>query len=444
MQKEKSKDKKENLIKKITHRFNKKNNNKNQKSKKRTNITEKIKKKITFKEEKENNYSFKDVMIIMFFSLGLGFITCLSFVKIFSNGRDYIALSKDLEKLVDTYYAIKDNYYGNLDKKLLVDSAIEGMINAVGDSYTIYTDKDDTTSFVQTVSGIYDGIGCTVAVDLNKNIIVVDIFKDSPAEKSGLKVNDIILKIDDNDFQDKTSTDMSNYITNSKNKEVKLLVKRNDEEKEIIVKREKIEIPYVDGEIITKDNNKIAYINISLFSQTSNEQFKKVLIDLEKEDIKGLIIDVRGNSGGYLSSVTDIASMFLKKGDILYQLQDEKGTTAKKDTTKEKRDYKVAVLVNKGSASASEILASIIKESYKGYVVGTNTYGKGTVQQTTKLPDGSMIKYTTQNWLTPEGNWINEIGVTPTDIVELDENYLNNPTRENDTQLNKAIELILK
>ena len=410
MQKEKSKDKKENLIKKITHKFNKKNNNKNQKSKKRTNITEKIKKKITFKEEKENNYSFKDVMIIMFFSLGLGFITCLSFVKIFSNGRDYIALSKDLEKLVDTYYAIKDNYYGNLDKELLVDSAIEGMINAVGDSYTIYTDKDDTTSFVQTVSGIYDGIGCTVAVDLNKNIIVVDIFKDSPAEKSGLKVNDIILKIDDNDFRDKTS----------------------------------IEIPYVDGEIITKDDNKIAYINISLFSQTSNEQFKKVLTDLEKEDIKGLIIDVRGNSGGYLSSVTDIASMFLKKGDILYQLQDEKGTTVKKDTTKEKRDYKVAVLVNKGSASASEILASIIKESYKGYVVGTNTYGKGTVQQTTKLPDGSMIKYTTQNWLTPEGNWINEIGVTPTDIVELDETYLNNPTRENDTQLNKAIELILK
>lgn len=239
MQKEKSKDKKENLIKKITYKFNKKNNNKNQKSKKRTNITEKIKKKITFKEEKENNYSFKDVMIIMFFSLGLGFITCLSFVKIFSNGRDYIALSKDLEKLVDTYYAIKDNYYGNLDKELLVDSAIEGMINAVGDSYTIYTDKDDTTSFVQTVSGIYDGIGCTVAVDLNKNIIVVDIFKDSPAEKAGLKVNDIILKIDDNDFQDKTSTDMSNYITNSKNKEVKLLVKRNDEEKEIIVKRKK-------------------------------------------------------------------------------------------------------------------------------------------------------------------------------------------------------------
>ena len=154
MQKEKSKDKKENLIKKITYKFNKKNNNKNQSSKKRTNITEKIKKKITFKEEKENNYSFKDVMIIMLFSLGLGFITCLSFVKIFSNGRDYIALSKDLEKLVDTYYAIKDNYYGNLDKELLVDSAIEGMINAVGDSYTIYTDKDELI-----FSGITDDYG---------------------------------------------------------------------------------------------------------------------------------------------------------------------------------------------------------------------------------------------------------------------------------------------
>lgn len=404
-------------------------------------IKESILKKISLKK-KENNYSFKDVMIIMIFSLGLGFITCLSFVKIFNNGRNYFALSNDLEKLVDTYYAIKDNYYGTIDKDLLVDSAIEGMINAVGDDYTSYTDKELTTSFIQTVSGVYKGIGCMVAVDENNNIIIETIFSNTPAEEAGLRKGDIILKIDGNDFTNKTSADMADYITNSKNKEVKITIKRKEEEKELTVKRKTIEIPYVNGEVIEYDNKKVGYINISLFSSVSNEQFEKEVKKVEKENIEGLIIDVRGNSGGYLSSVTDIANMFLKKGETLYQLQDDNGTTIKKDTTKENRTYKVAVLVNKGSASAAEILASAIKESYKGFIVGTSTYGKGTVQQTTKLPDGSMIKYTTQNWLTPDGNWINEVGVTPTHIVRLDEEYINNPIRENDNQLNKALELI--
>lgn len=404
-------------------------------------IKESILKKISLKK-KENNYSFKDVMIIMIFSLGLGFITCLSFVKIFNNGRNYFALSNDLEKLVDTYYAIKDNYYGTIDKDLLVDSAIEGMINAVGDDYTSYTDKELTTSFIQTVSGVYKGIGCMVAVDENNNIVIETVFSNTPAEEAGLQKGDIILKIDGNDFTNKTSADMADYITNSKNKEVKITIKRKEEEKELTVKRKTIEIPYVNGEVIEYDNKKVGYINISLFSSVSNEQFEKELKKVEKENIEGLIIDVRGNSGGYLSSVTDIANMFLKKGETLYQLQDDNGTTIKKDTTKENRTYKVAVLVNKGSASAAEILASAIKESYKGFIVGTSTYGKGTVQQTTKLPDGSMIKYTTQNWLTPDGNWINEVGVTPTHIVDLDEEYINNPIRENDNQLNKALELI--
>ena len=151
---------------------------------------------------------------------------------------------------------------------------------------------------------------------------------------------------------------------------------------------------------------------------------------------------MRSNSGGYLSSVTDICSLFLKKGDIIYQLEDTSGTVKKKDTTKEKRTYSVAVLINKESASASEILASAIKESYKGLVVGTNSYGKGTVQQTKKLLDGSMIKYTTQKWLTPDGNFINEVGVTPTNIVELSEEYFENPSRSTDNQLQEALNLL--
>ena len=438
--KNKSKDK----DKKLKNKSNDKKKDKIKFKEKIKSLKKKLSKLMIFERDRDSMYSFKEVVVIMFFSLGLGFFACLSFVKIFNNGRSYMALSNDLSKFVDTYYAIKDNYYGELDNEKLVDSAIKGMISAVGDEYTSYSDTDDADNFKQTVSGIYEGIGCTVGVNLDNKIVVVDMFKDSPAEKAGLKVGDIIIKIDGEDFVGKSSTDMSNYVKFSKNSKVVLTIIRDEETMELDVERKKIEIPYVSGEVITKDDIKIGYIDISLFSSTIYDQFKRELEELEKENISGLVIDVRGNSGGYLSGVTDILNLFLKKGDVIYQLESGNKKQIKKDTTKEKRDYPVAVLVNGGSASASEILASVIKESYNGYVVGTKTYGKGTVQQTTTLPDGSMVKYTVQKWLTPNGNWVNEVGVEPTDTVELDISYAENPIMENDNQLQKALELVTK
>ena len=198
------------------------------------------------------------------------------------------------------------------------------------------------------------------------------------------------------------------------------------------------------SKIIEQDNKKIGYINISIFTSITTKQFKKQLAKLEDKEIDGLIIDVRDNSGGYLSTVTDISSLFLKKGQIIYQLSSKSGVEKIKDNTKESRSYPIAVIINKNSASASEILAGAIKESYKGYVVGTKTYGKGTVQQVKKLSDGSMIKYTIENWLTPDGNWINEKGIEPTDEVELSKEYYENPTNENDNQLQKALEVVSK
>lgn len=438
--KNKSKDK----DKKLKNKSNDKKKDKIKFKEKIKSLKKKLSKFMIFERDRDSMYSFKEVVVIMFFSLGLGFFACLSFVKIFNNGRSYMALSNDLSKFVDTYYAIKDNYYGELDNEKLVDSAIKGMISAVGDEYTSYSDTDDADNFKQTVSGIYEGIGCTVGVNLDNKIVVVDMFKDSPAEKAGLKVGDIIIKIDGEDFVGKSSTDMSNYVKSSKNSKVVLTIIRDEETMELDVERKKIEIPYVSGEVITKNDTKIGYIDISLFSSTIYDQFKRELEELEKENISGLVIDVRGNSGGYLSGVTDILNLFLKKGDVIYQLESGNKKQIKKDTTREKRDYPVAVLVNGGSASASEILASVIKESYNGYVVGTKTYGKGTVQQTTTLPDGSMVKYTVQKWLTPNGNWVNEVGVEPTDTVELDISYAENPIMENDNQLQKALELVTK
>ena len=395
------------------------------------------------KTKEKELYTSKEVIIVMIFSIGIGILMCFGGISIIT-GKNYLAVTKDLKKVVDTYYAIVDNYYGELDRDKLIDGAVEGMISSVGDTFTSYSDIDSTSSFDETINGSYEGIGCTVATLEDGTISVIDMFEDSPSYKAGLKVGDIILKADGESYEGKNSNDISNYIKNSGKSKIVLTVKRDNEEKDISINLSKVEIPHVSGKVIEQDSKKIGYIKISLFASNSYKQFKNKLDELEKSNIDDLIIDVRDNSGGYLSSVTDICNLFLDKGKVIYQLEDSKGKVKKKDTTKEKRKYDIVVLINGGSASASEILASAIKESYGGDIVGTNSYGKGTVQQTKKLLDGSMIKYTTQKWLTPDGNSINEVGVTPTKVVELNEEYFNNPTTENDNQLQEAIKLILE
>lgn len=395
-------------------------------------------------KDSNDTYKFKEVLIIMLFSLGLGFFTCFSIITIFNGGRSYFTVSKDLDKFIDAYYTIVDNYYGDLNKDDLVNSAIEGMVNSVGDAYTNYSDSDTTTSFLETVEGTYEGIGCTIAQKQTGEIVIIDMFEDGPSAKAGLMLNDIILKVDDIEAEGKTTTELSDYIKNTKNKNIKITVLRNNEKKEITVVRDKVEVPTVTSEILEKNNKKIGYINISIFSSITDKQFITELEKLQKENIEGLVIDVRGNGGGYLSSVTNILNKILEKDKVIYQLESKDKVEKKKDTTKECLNIPIAVLTNTGSASASEILASAIKESYGGYVVGTNTYGKGTVQQTSQLPDGSMIKYTVQNWLTPNGNWLNEVGLEPTDYVEQSNEYYDNPINDNDSQLQKALELLTK
>lgn len=395
------------------------------------------------KTKEKELYTSKEVIIVMIFSIGIGILMCFGGISIIT-GKNFLAVTKDLKKVVDTYYAIVDNYYGELDRDKLIDGAVEGMISSVGDTFTSYSDTDSTSSFDETINGSYEGIGCTVATLEDGTISVIDMFEDSPSYKAGLKVGDVITKVDGESYEGKSSTDISNYVKNSGKSKIVLTVKRDNEEKDISINLSKVEIPHVSGKVIEQDSKKIGYIKISLFASNSYKQFKNKLDELEKSNIDDLIIDVRDNSGGYLSSVTDICNLFLDKGKVIYQLEDSKGKVKKKDTTKEKRKYDIVVLINGGSASASEILASAIKESYGGDIVGTNSYGKGTVQQTKKLLDGSMIKYTTQKWLTPDGNSINEVGVTPTKVVELNEEYFNNHTTENDNQLQEAIKLILE
>ena len=416
---------------------NVKNNIDNRKKKK-----DKKKKIGIFSKEKES-YSFDEVFSITIFSLLLGVLACFSVLTILNKGKNYFVLSKELAKFVDAYDAIVDNYYKEVDKDKLVESAINGMVSSIGDEYTSYSDKDVTDNFNEAVNGKYMGIGALIMKSEN-DLVIYKVFEDSPSYRAGLKDGDIILKLDDKDTKDMSVNDIASIVKNDRNKEVKLLVKRGEENLDITIVKDMVELPVVSGKVINHNDKKIGYISLSIFSSVASEQFNKELVKLEKEGISGLVIDVRGNSGGYLTTVTDIASYFLKKGDIIYKLEVNDKVTVRKDKTKESRDYPVAVLIDKNSASASEILASSIKESYNGYVVGTNSYGKGTVQQTLVLSDGSMIKYTIEKWLTPLGNWINEEGVVPTNYVELSSEYLNNPVFENDNQLNKALELVSK
>ena len=416
---------------------NVKNNIDNRKKKK-----DKKKKIGIFSKEKES-YSFDEVFSITIFSLLLGVLACFSVLTILNKGKNYFVLSKELAKFVDAYDAIVNNYYKEVDKDKLVESAINGMVSSIGDEYTSYSDKDVTDNFNEAVNGKYMGIGALI-MKSEKDLVIYKVFEDSPSYRAGLKDGDIILKLDDKDTKDMSVNDIASIVKNDDNKEVKLLVKRGEENLDITIVKDMVELPVVSGKVINHNDKKIGYISLSIFSSVASEQFNKQLFKLEKEGISGLVIDVRGNSGGYLTTVTDIVSYFLKKGDIIYKLEVNDKVTVRKDKTKESRDYPVAVLIDKNSASASEILASSIKESYNGYVVGTNSYGKGTVQQTLVLSDGSMIKYTIEKWLTPLGNWINEEGVIPTNYVELSSEYLNNPVFENDNQLNEALELVSK
>ena len=401
------------------------------------------KKKIGIFSKEKESYSFDEVFSITIFSLLLGVLACFSVLTILNKGKNYFVLSKELAKFVDAYDAIVNNYYKEVDKDKLVESAINGMVSSIGDEYTSYSDKDVTDNFNEAVNGKYMGIGALI-MKSEKDLVIYKVFEDSPSYRAGLKDGDIILKLDDKDTKDMSVNDIARIVKNDTNKEVKLLVKRGEENLDITIVKDMVELPVVSGKVINHNDKKIGYISLSIFSSVASEQFNKELVKLEKEGISGLVIDVRGNSGGYLTTVTDIASYFLKKGDIIYKLEVNDKVTVRKDKTKESRDYPVAVLIDKNSASASEILASSIKESYNGYVVGTNSYGKGTVQQTLVLSDGSMIKYTIEKWLTPLGNWINEEGVVPTNYVELSSEYLNNPVFENDNQLNEALELVSK
>lgn len=348
----------------------------------------------------------------------------------------------EFEPLYEAYDHIKNEYYKNIDTTTLVDGAIDGMLNSIGDKHTMYFDKESKKEFEQELSGTYYGIGAEIQLNSDKTVSIRKIFNDSPAAKAGLKVNDIFVSIDGKSTEGKNASDVANMLKSSTVKKSTVVIKRNGEEKSYKIEKENITLFSVSSNMINSDNKKIGYISVSLFGQKTYSQFYNALSDLEKENMSSLIIDLRGNSGGYLTTVTQMLSIFMDKDTVIYKMKTKNKIVDYNSLMAGKKDYKVVILVDENSASASEIMASSMKEKYGATLVGKTTYGKGTVQSTANLSDGTMIKYTIQEWLTPNGNSINGKGIKPDYEVDLGEEYKNNPTNDNDNQLQKAIEIL--
>lgn len=400
--------------------------------------------------EKKSGFNYAEVIVIMIISLIIGGIVG-SMLNTMSKGTKTVTkvindnnVPAGFDEFLEAYDNIVNGYYEEVDSKELIEAGINGMLEYLGDDYSVYMDKETTENFNEQVEGKYKGIGVEIALQEEGGVKVTRVFDNSPAAKGGIKKGDVFVSIDDQDVTKSSASEIADLIRNSKTGNVKVVVKRDDKELTFNLKLDQVDIESVETKTFNSNGKKIGYIRLSIFASNSYSQFSKKLKELEKEKFDSLIIDVRSNSGGYLSSVTDIASMFLSKNKVIYQL-DTKGVVEQIfSKTKESRDYKVAVLIDNASASASEILAAAMQESYGATVIGTNSYGKGTVQAAYQLKSGATVKYTIQKWLTPNGNWVNEVGVKPDIEVELTEEYVNNPSAETDSQLQKAIEELSK
>lgn len=388
---------------------------------------------------KKTKFELWEVMAItLFSSLVMSF--CTGYL-VYKSSCSQISTGNGDDNLAELYKAydeIKSNYYSTVDLGALVDAGIKGMFSYLGDPYTTYLDKDQTDNLNNSLSGSYQGIGVKISVNSEENkMIISEVYDNTPAKSAGLAVGDIIVKVNDNVVADMESGEVTKLIKSSD--EVKLVVNRDGNDLDFTLNTAKLNNPSVDDKIIDGDNgNKIGYLKISKFNETAYEQFYEKLNKIEVDGINSLIIDLRDNTGGYLSAATKISEMFLQKGKVIYSLNDQSSTKTTYDETDDERNYKVYILVNGNSASASEILAAALKDSYGAKLVGTTTYGKGKVQKTSKLSDGTMYKYTSAKWLTPSGECIDGVGLKPDIEISNGDELLK------DLVLEKAIEEIQK
>lgn len=347
---------------------------------------------------------------------------------------------QDVEDKLDQINALIENYYlyeDEIDEDALIDGIYSGYASALGDPYTEYYDREETQALLETTSGEFSGIGATMSMNVDSGeITIVNVYKDSPADKAGIREGDILYQVDDKETAGTDLDTVVSWIKGEKGTDVTLHLLRDGEEIETTATRDIIEVQTVEYEM--KDG-KIGYIAVSEFDDVTYDQFKTALDDLEAQGMQGLVIDLRNNPGGNLSTVTDMLKLLLPEGTIVstkdkYGNTDEITCDGSHEFTKP-----LAVLVNQYSASASEIFSGAIQDYGIGQIVGMTTYGKGVVQQLMDLGDGTYLKVTIAEYYTPNGRSINGTGVEPD--VEVEYEY-DAETPEADNQLEKALEVV--
>ncbi|WP_374702530.1 S41 family peptidase [Bacillus sp. M6-12] len=318
----------------------------------------------------------------------------------------------EFDKLFSTYETLTEQYYKEVDKDKLINGAINGMLDSLEDPYSDYMNEEEAKSFHENISSSFEGIGAEIQEQEGK-IVIVSPIKGSPAEKAGLQPKDIILSVNGKSLQGMSSTEAVLLIRGKKGSKVELEILRGDSAEPIKVQltRDTIPLETVYAEML-KDG--IAKVQITSFSENTARELRTALNDMASKEMKGLILDVRGNPGGLLDQAEQIASMFVPRGEVIFQVEDRNGEKAVfKSKGNGELDVPVVVLVDKGSASASEILAAAVKESAGIKLIGEKTFGKGTVQSAKDFNDKSNFKFTTAKWLTPDGNWIHKKGIKP-------------------------------
>lgn len=340
---------------------------------------------------------------------------------------------KTLEQLID------EHYLGEVDEKELQSGIYEGYISGLGDPYSVYYDEEATKSFEESTAGKYDGIGAVMSQNKETGVITISqVYEGSPAEKAGIRDEDILYKVDGREVSNRDLSEVVSEIKGDRGTEVSLTVLRGKDAKEITVTavRETVEYPTVQTRML---EDKIGYLRILEFDSVTYDQYVKAFSELEAQGMEAVVVDLRSNPGGNLSTVCDILDLILPEGRIVYT-EDKAGKRNEIKSDGERQlDMPLTVLVNEYSASASEIFAGAIQDYGLGKIVGTKTYGKGVVQQIFDLKDGTCVKLTISEYFTPKGRSINEVGVIP-DVEAEYEADESNPDADN--QLDKAVEVL--
>ena len=348
----------------------------------------------------------------------------------------------DIQEVEKIYDNLLSKYYGEIDKQTLSDAAIKGMIEALNDPYSTYIDAENTDDFDEQIYGYYVGVGTEITLNDENQFEVTNIFENTPATDANIELHDIVVKVNNEDVSGKTVSDIGKLIQGEIGTNVTLTLQRGEEEFDVTITRDRIDLISVTSQIFEKDDKRIGYIKITNFASNTFNQFQTALNELEENDIESLIIDVRDNLGGQLEVATQIASLFLTKDKVVYQLNTNGIIQPIYSTGPGSFQKPITVLINGATASASEVLAIALQESADATVIGTTSYGKGTIQESYKLSTGATIKFTVQEWLSPNGNTVNEVGVKPDIEVSETENSGETDTLETDTVLQTAITIM--